>query len=576
MPSAVKYLGFLLLLCTLSAHASESDSVALEKTVHTYYMTRSDSVLRLLDEAEARKVMASYRIDQLRAITYGVLGMPTLKETCLRRALHPKAGALAPRQRLQALTLLVNALQTQGKYSESLQTALQGIALARELGNTVVEYYLLNDLGEISFRLKQTADGYAYLEEVIRRAGQADNARELSQASDAYGLLMEQLASDRRYAEAVEAGRQRCELLARMKGLPGPPPGYFDQQEAYVQSKLANLYQLLGQAGLAEEAYRAFLNTGYAKHVESGYSILPYLKEAGRYREVLQKLRALQELWQGRDTIHEQYCGLLQYEAEAAGALNDFRRMAACYHRASVLADSIYAREKNSRAQELATVFKLNEKEQQLREIQAEAQRRNLLLAAAGTVLTLLAVLVAVVYANLRRVKRRNRIAVRQIDELLEQREELRRRFARSETAESVLPPSKPEGVETPGGKEAGEDGYAAFMRMERVVVEQQLFLQSHLNRDDLLRLAGIRKNDLPGLLKQHAGAANLNDYLNRLRVEYSVSLMKEKGHLSMEGIAEEAGFNSRSTFYRVFYKEFGVTPIQYMKTKGGESVGQP
>lgn len=570
----MKYL-LLLLLCSLSARASEADSVTLEKTVHMYYMTRPDSVLRLLDEAEVRKTMASYRIDQLRATTYGVLEMPAMKEICLRRALHPAKGTPTPSQRLQALTLLVNALQLQGKYSESLQTALQGIGLARELKNTVVEYYLLNDLAEISFLLKQTADGYAYLEEVIRRAGQADNARELSQASDAYGLLMERLATDRRYAEAIEVGKQRRELLARMKDMPGPPPGYFDQQDAFINSKMARLHQSLGQSAQAEESYRAFLATGYAKRPESGYDILPYLKEAGRHREVLQKLRDLQELWQGRDTIHEQYRGLLQYEAEAAGALNDSRRMAACYHRASVLADSIYAREKNSRAQELATVFKLNEKEQQLREIQAEAQRRRLLLTSAGAVLAMLGILTLVIYINLWRVKLRNRIAVRQIDELLEQREELRHRFAELEAREAAPAPDAQTKATFPGEdaapipakEEKTDENYAAFIRMERILVEQQLFLQPKLGRDDLLRLAGIRKNDLGGLLKHHAGAANLNDYLNRLRVEYSVRLMKEKRHFSVEGIAEEAGFNSRGTFYRAFFKEFGMTPTDYMKT---------
>ncbi len=570
----MKLLILLLLLCTLPARASKADSVALEKTVHTYYMTRPDSVLRLLDEAEARRTMAPHRIDQLRATVYGVLEMPALKEASLRRALHPATGKPTPRQRLQALALLVDALQAQGKYTESLQTALEGIGLARELENTVVEYYLLNDLAEISFLLKQTADGYAYLKEVTGRAGQADNARELSQASDAYGLLMNQLATDRRYGEAIEAGRQRLGLLARMKDMPGPPPGYFDQQEAYVQSKLANLYQSLGQAAQAEEAYRAFLKTDYAKHVESGYHILPYLKEAGRYRDVLQKLHSLQSLWQGRDTIHEQYRWMLQYEAEAAGALGDSRHMAACYRRASVLADSIYAREKNSRAQELATVFKLNEKELQLREAHAEAQRRNLLLASAGVVLVLLVVLITVIYINLRRVKQRNRIAARQIDELLEQREELRRRFAEEETREAVPVPDAEAGASLsgedaspfPDNEEKTEEGYAAFMRMERILVEQQLFLQNKLGRDDLLRLAGIHKNDLPGLLKRYADASNLNDYLNRLRVEYSVKLMKEKPHLSVEAIAEEAGFNSRGTFYRTFSKEFGMTPVQYMK----------
>ena len=73
--------------------------------------------------------------------------------------------------------------------------------------------------------------------------------------------------------------------------------------------------------------------------------------------------------------------------------------------------------------------------------------------------------------------------------------------------------------------------------------------------------------NALSYLLKRYAGVSNVNSYLNRLRVEYSVKLIKEKNNFSIEAIAEEAGFNSRSTFYRAFYKQFGMTPTEYIET---------
>ncbi len=59
-----------------------------------------------------------------------------------------------------------------------------------------------------------------------------------------------------------------------------------------------------------------------------------------------------------------------------------------------------------------------------------------------------------------------------------------------------------------------------------------------------------------------------IRDYLNSLKIEYSIKLMKEKPYLSVDAIAEEANFNSRSTFYRAFVKISGMTPAQYMRTK--------
>lgn len=99
------------------------------------------------------------------------------------------------------------------------------------------------------------------------------------------------------------------------------------------------------------------------------------------------------------------------------------------------------------------------------------------------------------------------------------------------------------------------------------MITEQQLFLQPGFGRDELLHMTGINKNDLSSLLQDYAGASNLSNYLNRLRIEYSVKLMKENKKFSIEAIAQEAGFNSRATFYRAFYKQFGMTPTEYINS---------
>ena len=87
-----------------------------------------------------------------------------------------------------------------------------------------------------------------------------------------------------------------------------------------------------------------------------------------------------------------------------------------------------------------------------------------------------------------------------------------------------------------------------------------------NFRRDDLMNLGNINKNDLPRILRKYAKADNVSTYLNRLRVEYAVKQMKSKPFLSFYAIAKEASFNSHSTFYRAFYKVYGMTPSQYMK----------
>lgn len=562
------YIVILLLavFCNTLLCSFKTDSLTLEKVVKEYYMIRPDSILNLLDDAEKHKVMASTRIDILRAMIYGYISMPVLQEFCLRRVLSARETISNPELHLKAMSIMVEALQEQGKYSECIPMAIQGMDLARKLNDKVVEYSLLSTMAITSFRLEQYQDGYEYLQRVIEDGSKSDNVRVLSYVSYAYGMLINQLVSDERYEEALKAVYERCDLLERMKDMPGPPSGYIDQQEAYLYSKMANLYLSMGKTAQAEEAYRAFMQTEEAKRVESGYTILPYLQKAGRHKDVLERIRGLHTLWQGCDTINMQYRLLLEYEAKSEGALGNYKRMAELNRCALVLTDSIYMRKANSRVQEFASIFKVNEKEKQLQEEQARSERSSLMLIGAVVVLALLVTLVIIVNLNLRRVKQRNRISARQIEELLEQREEFRRCLTSKEIQKDIPPmEGKAEQEEETSG--ASNQSYEIFLRMEQLIMERRLFLQPRFGRDELLSMTGIYKNDLSSLLKHYAGMPNLNSYLNRLRVEYSVKLIKEKRNYSIEAIAKEAGFNSRSTFYRAFYKQYGMTPTEYIDT---------
>ena len=56
--------------------------------------------------------------------------------------------------------------------------------------------------------------------------------------------------------------------------------------------------------------------------------------------------------------------------------------------------------------------------------------------------------------------------------------------------------------------------------------------------------------------------------YRNKLRLAHAISLLRTGAHLttSIEGIAEQSGFKSKSIFYAAFKKEYGITPTDWMK----------
>jgi AraC-like DNA-binding protein len=59
----------------------------------------------------------------------------------------------------------------------------------------------------------------------------------------------------------------------------------------------------------------------------------------------------------------------------------------------------------------------------------------------------------------------------------------------------------------------------------------------------------------------------NINDFVNKYRVEEFINLASQVSNLSFLGMAFDSGFNSKSTFNTVFKKHKGVTPSQFMSS---------
>lgn len=102
-----------------------------------------------------------------------------------------------------------------------------------------------------------------------------------------------------------------------------------------------------------------------------------------------------------------------------------------------------------------------------------------------------------------------------------------------------------------------------ALGRRLRALMEEQ-----HLYRDPNLTLAtlsaglGVQPYQLTQLLRSHF-QQNFNDFINAYRVEEAIRLARDPAyaHLSLMGIALEAGFNSKATFNRAVKKATGKTP---------------
>ena len=93
----------------------------------------------------------------------------------------------------------------------------------------------------------------------------------------------------------------------------------------------------------------------------------------------------------------------------------------------------------------------------------------------------------------------------------------------------------------------------------------EKLYLQPGFSRNQAAALIGVQPRQLSAMFRQFA--AGFPDYINHLRLDHSVMLLKAKGNYTIEAVAEECGFQSRQTFHRLFIDRYGMTPTEYRKT---------
>ncbi|MDF1699338.1 MAG: helix-turn-helix domain-containing protein [Saprospiraceae bacterium] len=96
----------------------------------------------------------------------------------------------------------------------------------------------------------------------------------------------------------------------------------------------------------------------------------------------------------------------------------------------------------------------------------------------------------------------------------------------------------------------------------------EQPYLDSSLSLRSLAAQIDIHPNQLSWLINTAFGK-NFNELINHYRIEVFKSIAKDpkNDHLTIEGLAYESGFNSKTVFNTYFKKETGLTPKQFLKS---------
>ncbi len=551
-----------------------SDSLYTEKYIRDIYISDSKRALQLLDEAENRKTISLRVINELRSLSYSNMYMNKLafmyaKKAYLLDSIYQKD----PEHMLKMTVYLAEFSAMMSKYNESMHYALEGIRQAQELGNREARARLFFCMGENNWRLSFKDKAYDYFDRTIELLRGSKEKREMMLLSYYYGAKMGFLMNDSRIEEALEVGFEREKQIERLKALPQIPEAYVDGQYSYLYSKLAYIYCMEKKYGQAEQYYQKYLSKKESHTPDGKMYSVPYLMLSGQYEKVIDNCKGFKELMRTQqDTLNEQYLTVLRHEVKAYLGMHKYKEVAEVRETILVITDSINARDRNNVALELNAMYGVSEKEEYIAEQAFQLRIRNITLCFLACVVVLTLFLVWRLWRFNHIVEYKNRMLAQLINERISNRKydtQLSEAYGQLAVTSEIEPEviSSEELNETDKVSGEEEENKKIFQELNRIVVQDQLYLSPELSREDLAQIVHLNNARFARMIRECTGT-NFNGYINELRITYAIKLMKKCPNYTIRAIADESGFNSTPILYNLFKKKTGMTPYEFKKAQ--------
>lgn len=535
-----------------AAMVSDADSIYTNQYIMMHFVKEPERCLGLIDTAEMKGMMTVDSCNMMRGYVYNT-GLQDRKQGRLymRKVLDREGIDKTSDVYLSALDGYTTICLSEGKAEETLNAALEGIELARQRGLKRQEASFYATAGT-AMELQRHGSGEAYLRKAIDIIRSMDDAGAQPKASYYMSLLAQRLGENKKYAEGAQVCRERLAFIDEMeqKGIK-MPEGYFEKQRGGAYCVLACLEAELGHMDEARRAAENFEKTSYAMTPTGQFNILPYYVKTGNKARVEQLSERREDLMrQQGDTISMLYRTLFINKANLYKALGDYRQAFEATTRASIIQDSITARERDSKAEEYEVKFKTQEAEMALKEKETTERIHLIIIISLAAILLLGALALWRIILDRRQLNKRNRDLYATIQQMQEKENE----------AEKTL-------EEMPMTALSGNQ--QLYQRIVSTMKEQKPYTNSNLNRDNLAQMLGTNYNLVADAIRECANGQSIGDFIDEWRLRHAAKLLAETEN-SIGLVMSASGFVSRSHFNTLFRKRYKLTPTEYRKISKG------
>ena len=407
--------------------ASRADSILFDVGVRMEY----DSMLYLANRYEEQGLISELDANRWRGVAYYHQGHYRMSEIYYRKAIECEVETDNDQLNYnKCARRLSELLLVKGDFEGSLQVAIPAVKKMDEsgIGSDIDYAILLNNIGCCQLNLGQddeAKESFLTAREHYANRWQSDSTSRGFQEA-VLGTVYTSMAyiNTRRYQESIYWIDRTEMLLNKYRQRRDARKDYFDEYQGRIDIMRAVAKQGLGKSDEAQEAYRAFLKTDYAKTGQGHINANDYLVMAKRYQEAAENYRYLDqtmENWGMEASLDNiQLYMLPKFWANKEAGRKDSARVAA--EKVLMVLDSAITSQKNSATAELATIYDTQGKEQEILQKQADLSRQRMWTTA---IALLLIILFLIIYSfHKRRSTHRLRVAHEKLQVAYDQLEE--------------------------------------------------------------------------------------------------------------------------------------------------------
>lgn len=536
--------------------------VTLLRKITTIYIDKPKKALQMLDSAEQHRLIPIEEIQNLRAMSYFYgLDNPQKALECANKGYSNAIENVDTLAQLNSLKVLVTVYYMQSHYTEVIIKSNEAIELALKIKDKESVAFFYMALGSAKSEIDNLNDALDYLNKSIEiyQTIVEDSARWATCNNMLYALTkqVDVYASNRFYDKAVSL-IPRCQaLLDYLKKSDSATIGLNDIREAELMAACSKAYYGAGETKKAEKCYEKLRLTKYG-NTDHGIALaVPYLVNSGQYAEALRCIKIKKKHMQKCHSIVTYYYNkvLLRNEFKCYYNLNMYKEASYSANENMVMADSLRAREKKDYVRTVKKVFADRDIQLQLIKHEQKAETSQIVILLATILVVALGLLLAISirYNNILRRKDRANLAT------MEELRKLYNERTRQHTDTIAVDEN-----------EDDDEDRKMFVVIYNEIITRKLYLKPGFSRDDAISIVPMSMKLFSALFQKYS--TGFVSFVNNLRLEHSLELIRSNQEYTIEGIALDSGFSNRQTFHRLFVEKYGMTPTEYKRLLNAEN----